>query len=323
MSVLIDKILTEALSWNGYTEKKASAAKRWDEAYLLPKTANAGADNYTIFAKWYRDYWGEDLQGEPWCAIFISCVMRRALGPDVQAALAPYYAGCTTGTNVFKKMGIWHTGGPQRGDIIMFKDARSPGTQAHTGLVTNADNKYVYTVEGNTSGDAGVVANGGSVNQKSYALTYSMIAGYIRPNYQKYEQGDDLTNEQYNEVKRLITALTSKVNTPTKVYDTVAELPLWAQTEVQKALDLGILTGTTHGKLGLSDQDLKAVIFAQRVVTALTPKVYDTMEEVPEWARDDVKTALAKGILRGNGKGFGLTAETLTALVFTVRGLNI
>jgi peptidoglycan hydrolase-like protein with peptidoglycan-binding domain len=41
----------------------------------------------------------------------------------------------------------------------------------------------VYTVEGNTSSAAGVVANGGAVAKKQYSLSYGRIAGYGRPKY--------------------------------------------------------------------------------------------------------------------------------------------
>jgi hypothetical protein len=42
---------------------------------------------------------------------------------------------------------------------------------------------YVYTVEGNTSSAAGVVANGGCVRRKKYRWDYDRIAGYGVPAY--------------------------------------------------------------------------------------------------------------------------------------------
>ena len=44
-------------------------------------------------------------------------------------------------------------------------------------------NRCLNTIEGNTSSTAGVVANGGGVFEKSYALNYTRIAGYGRPRY--------------------------------------------------------------------------------------------------------------------------------------------
>mgnify|MGYP000553177094 FL=1 len=57
------------------------------------------------------------------------------------------------------------------------------GTICHTGLVTGVDDSRVYTVEGNTSSETGIVANGGCVAQKSYDLHDPGIAGYGRPDY--------------------------------------------------------------------------------------------------------------------------------------------
>ena len=65
---------------------------------------------------------------------------------------------------------------------IFFKN--SSGNAQHTGLVYKVDNKYVYTIEGNTSSAKGVVANGGCVRLKQYALNYNRIMGYGRPNYE-------------------------------------------------------------------------------------------------------------------------------------------
>lgn len=45
------------------------------------------------------------------------------------------------------------------------------------------DGSYVYTIEGNTSGANGVIANGGGVCKKKYRLTYNRIAGYGRPDW--------------------------------------------------------------------------------------------------------------------------------------------
>lgn len=42
----------------------------------------------------------------------------------------------------------------------------------------------MYTVEGNTSGASGVIANGGGVCTKKYSLSYARIAGYGRPKYE-------------------------------------------------------------------------------------------------------------------------------------------
>lgn len=66
------------------------------------------------------------------------------------------------------------------GDQVFFKNSVRI---CHTGLVYDVDDKYFYTVEGNTSGASGVIANGGGVCKKKYKLNYSSVAGFGRPKY--------------------------------------------------------------------------------------------------------------------------------------------
>ena len=68
---------------------------------------------------------------------------------------------------------------------------------AHTGLVYDVDNTYVYTVEGNTSGASGVVANGGGVCCKKYKLNYTRIYGYGRPAYDAEPVKNDVVVSTY------------------------------------------------------------------------------------------------------------------------------
>ncbi len=266
---LANAVLAEANKWLGYLEKKRTTNP--SEAYLLNFKANAGRDNYTIFAKWYKDYFGSTLQGEPWCAMFVSCVMRRALGTAIQQDIAPHFAGCTTGTKMFKKKGMWVDGNPQPGDIIMFRDAKDKNLIVHTGIVCKVDAKNVYTIEGNTSGGSEVIANGGEVAIKRYALAYSRIAGYARPNYAKYEKNEEgLTMTQYEELSDRIDALEQKVNAP--VYNTIEELPVWAQEPIKYLVDHNLLGGVGDGKLAIKESDLRGLVVQGRMAKKLGVK---------------------------------------------------
>lgn len=59
----------------------------------------------------------------------------------------------------------------------------------------------MYTIEGNTSSAAGVVENGGCVQDKSYPLTYSKIGGYGRPDFSIVpEEDNDMDQTKFNEM---------------------------------------------------------------------------------------------------------------------------
>lgn len=192
---MLEKVLFEASKWIGYLEKK-------NNKYLEDYIKNAGYNNYTIFAQQYLQYFGENYQGQPWCAMFLSCVFRNALGKDIQKEIMPHFAYCPTGVNQFKKRGCWYTSNPQKGDIVFFKD--SSGLACHVGIVDDVTSSRLYTIEGNTSMTDGVIANGGAVCKKNYSKTYNRILGYGRPNYKVLEETpwqkeflDKLVNKKY------------------------------------------------------------------------------------------------------------------------------
>jgi len=67
---------------------------------------------------------------------------------------------------------------PQPGDLIFFTAGYEPLDEGHIGLVAYSDDTYVYTLEGNTSSQDGVEAEGGGAFFKKYELSSSSIAGY-------------------------------------------------------------------------------------------------------------------------------------------------
>ena len=178
---LCDKPLEEAAKWIGYLEKKSNSQ-------LESMTANAGYGNYTIFCKWYEDWFNErGYQPSAWCAEFVSTMIYKGCG---NREVVNHFAYCPYGVQWFKENGLWRTSKPKRGDVIFFWNSAHTEA-AHTGLVSSVGGGRVVTIEGNTSSASGVVANGGAVATKSYDLGYSRIMGYGRPPYEKYEQEDD------------------------------------------------------------------------------------------------------------------------------------
>lgn len=69
---------------------------------------------------------------------------------------------------------------PHKGDVVLFY---RNGSYAHTGYVYNVDSTYFYTIEGNTSGASGVIANGGGVCKKSYRTSSYTSSKFFRPDY--------------------------------------------------------------------------------------------------------------------------------------------
>lgn len=163
----MQKLIDVAMAEVGYLEKKTNSQ-------LESKTANAGSNNYTKYGK------AQGCNGQPWCDAFVDWCFIQAYGKDKAKRLLGGFSNYTpTSANYFMNMGAWHTKA-QVGDVIFFKNTQRI---YHTGIVYKVDAKKVYTIEGNTSGGSTVVANGGGVFKKSYALNNSKIAGYGRPAY--------------------------------------------------------------------------------------------------------------------------------------------
>ena len=192
------KVISIAEAEVGYLEK--ASPNNLDD-----KTANAGSKNYTKYA---RDldaiphFYNFAKQGYAWCDIFVDWIFVQAFGVEAAKKLLcqpddSYGAGCLFSSRYYKWNNQFHTSNPIPGDQIFFWNAKKDDV-AHTGLVYKVDDSYVYTIEGNTSGASGVVANGGGVCKKKYKLTYDRIYGYGRPAYDVEVKEETKTEEGCN-----------------------------------------------------------------------------------------------------------------------------
>ena len=166
-----EKVIAIARSELGYLEKKSNSQ-------LDSKTANAGGNNYTKYA---RDLF-PSLQGQPWCDMFADWCFVQAFGRvDAQQLIGGGFSAYTpTSAQYYKARGQYHKMDPQPGDQIFFRGADRIN---HTGIVTEVTFTKVRTIEGNTSDGAEVIPNGGAVCDKEYSLSNSRIDGYGRPDW--------------------------------------------------------------------------------------------------------------------------------------------
>lgn len=150
----------------GYLEKKSNRQ-------LDSKTANAGSGNYT---KYWRDI-APSYQAQPWCAGFVSWCFYKAFGLAAAKKILKHwpYVYCPDLGNKFTRYA-----NPKKGDIVIFY---RNGTFAHTGIVTKVSGDRFWTIEGNTSGASGIVANGGGVCEKAYYSSQLPGTKFCRPDY--------------------------------------------------------------------------------------------------------------------------------------------
>lgn len=235
MNKNIEKLLNVALNEVGYLEKKSNSQ-------LDDKTANAGYGNFTKYARdMSKCHPGIYANGYAWCDTFVDWCFVQVFGiVKAKELIGNWSAYTPTSAENYKNRKQWYEQ-PLPGDQIFFYNDKFTEI-CHTGLVYKVENNIVYTVEGNTSAEAGVIDNGGGVAKKQYQLNYARIAGYGRPQYPEEEE------EEMAE----------------QVYDWTLACPEWTRPYVQKALDLGWIQGDENGQLGLTDTKIWCLIVMLR-----------------------------------------------------------
>ena len=199
MGNTVDKVLLIAESEVGYLEKKSNTN-------LYDKTANAGSANYTKYGKEMHDIYPSVMDfPAAWCDAFVDWCFYKAYGVcNAKGLLCGDFNDYTpSSAQLYKNKKAWYTT-PKVGDQIFFKNSTRIN---HTGLVYKVDSVYVYTIEGNTSGASGVIANGGGVCKKKYTLNNSKIAGYGRPKYDVMDNNSS-NNQSNNSNNSSITSTT-------------------------------------------------------------------------------------------------------------------
>lgn len=175
MAYTAQKLLDIARAEIGYKEKASNSQ-------LDDKTANAGSNNWTKYARDLHaaGYYQAPKNGYAWCDMFVDWDFLKLGGSKekgewLECQTGLYGAGCEWSSNCYRWAGRFGTE-PKIGAQIFFGKA---GAEEHTGIVENFDDKYVYTIEGNTSN---------MVARRTYARTSSYIVGYGYPRYDEEEE---------------------------------------------------------------------------------------------------------------------------------------
>lgn len=184
-NILIAKAKAEV----GYLEKSTAWWNKYGREGLYEKTDGAGYDNYTKYGYEMHQLYPKVMDfPASWCDAFVDDLFMNCYGTaNAKKLLAGDFDDYTVNSaQLYKNKGAWRPAGtiPEPGWQIFFKNSIRI---CHTGVVVdrvkNGNTCTVITVEGNTSSDPGVVANGGCVKMKQYSYTYSGIAGYGVPPY--------------------------------------------------------------------------------------------------------------------------------------------
>lgn len=155
--------------------------------------AVAAGEVHTLESGWNQTkYWADldpGMQGQAWCAAFVSWCFEKA-GMPLGHIDVPYgYVNCDNGVNHFRAVGAFHAQ-PQPGDIAFYWNNRREWA-AHTGIVetVGSDGRFV-AIEGNTGSEDGSFEGDGVFRRPR---TVWECVGFGRPDYGEEEtmKGDE------------------------------------------------------------------------------------------------------------------------------------
>ena len=100
-------------------------------------------------------------------------------------------------------------------------------------------------------------------------------------------------------------------------YNTIEEVPSWAQDTVRALMDAGALGGVDGGNLDLSMDMIRGLVVGAKYAAARNPR-YETIKDVPDWAQAGVQRLVDRGALAGTGDGkLDLSLDMLRTLLVT------
>ena len=100
-------------------------------------------------------------------------------------------------------------------------------------------------------------------------------------------------------------------------YNTIEEVPSWAQDTVRALMDAGALGGVGGGNLDLSMDMIRGLVVGAKYAAARNPR-YETIKDMPGWAQAGVQRLVDRGVLAGTGGGkLDLSLDMLRTLLIT------
>ena len=105
-------------------------------------------------------------------------------------------------------------------------------------------------------------------------------------------------------------------------YNTVDDMPGWAQDTVRALMDAGALGGVGGGNLDLSMDMIRGLVIGTKYAAARNPR-YETIKDMPGWAQAGVQRLVDRGALAGTGGGkLDLSLDMLRTLLMCQRMMD-
>lgn len=105
-------------------------------------------------------------------------------------------------------------------------------------------------------------------------------------------------------------------------YNKIEDVPDWAQDTVRALVDAGALGGVGGGNLDLSMDMIRGLVVGAKYAEACNPR-YNSINDVPSWARPGVQRLVDRGALAGTGGGkLDLSLDMLRTMIVCQRMID-
>ena len=105
-------------------------------------------------------------------------------------------------------------------------------------------------------------------------------------------------------------------------YDSIDDVPGWAQDTVRALMGAGALQGDDQGRLDLSLDMIRGMVIGKRYADARSPR-YATIDDVPGWAREETQRLIDRGALAGTSGGkLDLSLDMLRTMIVCQRMMD-
>ena len=85
-------------------------------------------------------------------------------------------------------------------------------------------------------------------------------------------------------------------------YNKIDDVPDWAQDTVRALVNAGALGGVGGGNLDLSMDMIRGLVVGAKYAAARNPR-YETIKDMPGWAREETQRLIDRGALKGDAHG--------------------
>ena len=124
---------------------------------------------------------------------------------------------------------------------------------------------------------------------------------------------------QWTAFKAMLTTNTDEEDEDMTRYNTIDEVPSWAQGTVRNLMAAGALRGDERGNLNLSLDMIRGLMIGTRYAEASNPR-YETIKDIPDWAQAGVQRLVDRGALAGTGGGkLDLSLDMLRTMIVCQR----